>query len=65
VRVWLNGEEREVDEGLTVKQLLERADPVYRHGLVELDGELLPASRYDRALVEGDRVEVILPAFGG
>ncbi len=61
----MNGDELQVEEGLTVKQLLDRADPAYHHGLVELNGELLPAPGYERVLVEGDRVEVILPAFGG
>jgi len=65
VRIVLNGEERRVEEGLTVVRLLDDADPAYRHGLVEVNGELLPEERYDRLLVEGDRVEVILPAFGG
>jgi thiamine biosynthesis protein ThiS len=65
VRIVLNGEERRVEDGLTVVRLLDDADPAYRHGLVEVNGELLPEERYDRLLVEGDRVEVILPAFGG
>ena len=65
MRIVLNGEERRVEEGLTVARLLDDADPAYHHGLVEVNGELLPEERYDRLLVEGDRVEVILPAFGG
>ena len=65
MRIVLNGEERRVEDGLTVARLLDDADPAYRHGLVEVNGELLPTERYDRLLVEGDRVEVILPAFGG
>jgi thiamine biosynthesis protein ThiS len=65
MRVRLNGDELVVEEGLTVRQLLDRADPAYRYGLVELNGELLPAARYGQILVENDRIEVVLPAFGG
>ncbi len=65
MRVHLNGSQMEIEEGLTVRQLLERADPAYHHGLVELNGAFLPVKGYDRVLVEGDRLEVILPAFGG
>jgi len=65
MRILLNGEDRQVQGGLTVAQLLDQADPAYHHGLVEVNGELLPRTGYGRLLVEGDRVEVILPAFGG
>ena len=62
----LNGEPVQVADGLTVAGLLEAEGEPAEHVLVELDGELVPPAQYARrVLVEGDRVELILPAFGG
>ena len=65
MHVQLNGEVLKIEAGRTVKQLLDSADPAYQYGLVELNGAFLPKGRYGQELVEGDRLEVILPAFGG
>ena len=62
----LNGEPAQVAEGLTVAGLLEAEGEPAEHVLVEVDGEFVPPGKFaQRVLVEGDQVEVILPAFGG
>ena len=57
----LNGEPTQVADGLTVAE----GEPA-RHVLVEVDGEFVPPGQFEqRVLREGQRVEIILPAFGG
>jgi sulfur carrier protein len=66
VRILLNGEPREVAEGSTLDLVLEQAEEPAEHALVEVNGRYVPGRLLaGRVLVEGDRVEVILPAFGG
>ncbi len=62
----VNGERREVAGGFTIRDLLELDGEVANHVLVEVNGEYLPTPRYaERVLVDGDRVEIVHPAFGG
>ena len=62
----VNGERREVRSGLTIKELLDQDGEPASHVLVEVNGEYLPARQCgDRVLVDGDRVEIIHPAYGG
>jgi thiamine biosynthesis protein ThiS len=62
----VNGERRDVREGLTVRALLDEERMPAAHVLVEVNGEYEPLGRgEDRTIAEGDRVEIILPAIGG
>jgi thiamine biosynthesis protein ThiS len=66
MRIRLNGEEREFNDGLTVEQLLEALRIAGRPVAVELNREVLPKSRYGQtALREGDRLEVVTFVGGG
>lgn len=66
MRVQVNGEPRELEEGLTVAGLLALDREPSVHVLVEVNGALVPSGRHGvHRLAEGDRVEIILPAFGG
>jgi len=65
MKLVVNGLEREVPDGSTVASLLKLEREPVKHVLVEINGVYLPAGQYDRTLQEGDRVEIILPAFGG
>ncbi len=66
MRILLNGLPREVPEGLTVAALLRLEQEPADHVLVEVDGVYLPTAEHAaRTLREGQRVELILPAFGG
>ena len=66
MRLIINGLERQVRPGLTVAELLAAEQEPADHVLVEVNGAYVPAAEYLRlTLREGDRVELILPAFGG
>jgi thiamine biosynthesis protein ThiS len=62
----VNGERREIRDGLTLRALLDEERMPASQVLVEVNGEYLPLRRgEDRRIVDGDRVEIILPAVGG
>ena len=66
MKVHLNGAEREVPEGTTVLALLEAAAVDRRRCAVEVNREVVPKTRHgERALVPGDRVEVVTMVGGG
>jgi thiamine biosynthesis protein ThiS len=66
MRIRVNGLEREVREGLTLRELLEADREPVGHALVEVNGAHVHVREYgSRILAEGDHVEIILPAFGG
>jgi len=66
VKVTLNGTEREVPEGTTVLALLEAAAVDRRRCAVEVNREVVPKTRHgERALVPGDRVEIVTMVGGG
>jgi thiamine biosynthesis protein ThiS len=62
----VNGERRDVRDGLTVLALLDEERTPAAHVLVEVNGVYVPLRRgEDRKIVDGDWVEIILPAAGG
>lgn len=61
-----NGEEKSVMDALRVQDLLEAQGLGGRRVAVEVNGELVPRSRYgEHRLREGDRVEVVFAVGGG
>jgi len=66
VKLLVNGLEREAAAGTTVAELLAAEGEPIGLVIVEIDGLFIPPGSYgSRLLGEGDRVEIILPAFGG
>jgi thiamine biosynthesis protein ThiS len=66
IRVHLNGEDRDVAAGLTVRGLLESLDLEPRLVVVERNREILSRSRYDEVEVhEGDTLELVHFVGGG
>jgi sulfur carrier protein len=66
MRLVINGESRDVPDGLTIAALLEREGELINHVLVEVNGEYSPARVCaSRVLANGDQVEIIRPAVGG
>ncbi len=66
MRLQLNGLAVRVPPGLTVDGLLEREGEPRGHVLVEVNQRYVPPGDFvSRVLLEGDEVEIILPAFGG
>lgn len=66
ITVTIDGLEQQIPAGLTLARLLEvRGEPV-AIAMVEHNGDYVPKQLLDGVtLADGDRVEIILPAFGG
>lgn len=61
-----NGKEEQVDESVTVLQLLERSGVEPRFCAVELNLEILPRAHYATyRMRDGDRIEVVTLVGGG
>lgn len=66
VKFDLNGEPCDVDEPLSVRDLLVRFDLVRGRVAVAINGDVVPRSSFDeRKIQDGDRVEVIHAVGGG
>ena len=66
IRVELNGKERDVRAGLTVRGLLETLGLESGLVVVERNREILARARYDEGAVrEGDRLELVHFVGGG
>lgn len=64
--IMVNGREREVEDGITVAQLLSELNIDIKNVAVELNLKILGRSEYESVeLKENDRVEVVLPVGGG
>ncbi len=66
MEIVVNGERREVPEGLTVAALVERMGLAGRRLAVEVNREIVPRSRHaEHRLRPGDRVEIVHAIGGG
>ncbi len=66
MRVLVNGEEHEVETGLTVTGLLEAIGASRDRIAVEVNREIVPRSRHgEHVLADGDRVEIVTMVGGG
>ncbi len=66
VTIQVNGEPREVSEGLTVADLLDRLDFRGDRVAVERNLEILPRARWTGTRLEaGDRLEIVQFVGGG
>ncbi len=66
MKITLNGEEREFDQSLSVKALLEAIDVVPERVVVEVNLTILKRAQHpDVQLNDGDRVEIVQFVGGG
>ena len=66
MRIFLNGEERELPSPQTVSTLLQATGHADKRIAVEVNLEIIPRGRHDgHALADGDRVELIQAIGGG
>jgi thiamine biosynthesis protein ThiS len=63
--VRVNGEDRELPEGETVRALIVRYQLAPEKVAVELNRRLLRGEKYDTALKAGDEVEIVTFVGGG
>jgi len=66
MKITINGEAKDVDEGCTLDALLDLVG-VKRQGIaVELNREIVPKRLHDQTpLKEGDRIEIVRMVGGG
>lgn len=66
MRIFVNGEPREVAEALTVDGLVRELQLHGRRIAVERNGEIVPRSRHPNLpLADGDRLEIVVAVGGG
>jgi sulfur carrier protein len=66
VEVFVNGEMRQLPEGITVMQLLEKMALTDKRLAVEVNLEIIPRSRHITHILQaGDRVEIVHAIGGG
>jgi sulfur carrier protein len=66
MRIQVNGQEAEVEPGLTLAELLARYGLGEGRIAVEINAEIVPRSQHDRQLIQpGDRIEVVQAIGGG
>ena len=66
VTILLNGEPTSIPCDLTLNGLLERIHPAGQRLAIELNGDIVPRSRWPEVrLGEGDRAEIVRAIVGG
>jgi len=66
MKITVNGEEREVKEGMTIKELVDQLGIKSPNYAVAVGMEVIPKSEYETyRLKEGDRVEIVTFVGGG
>ncbi len=66
IRITLNGAPREFTTPLTFAQLVDELSLAGKRLAIEVNGEIVPRSRFPEArLADGDRVEVVVAVGGG
>jgi len=66
MRITVNGEARDVPDRTTVARLLEMLSTAGGPVAVEVNREIVPRSLHaDRALAEGDEIEIVTLVGGG
>jgi sulfur carrier protein len=66
MQIIVNGEQREVDEGLTAAQLVEEMNITAKRIAMEVNLEIVPRSTYaEYTFKAGDKVEIVHAVGGG
>jgi sulfur carrier protein len=65
MRLKVNGEERELPEGTTIRALVEQFQLTPEKVAIELNRRLVRADKYDTSLQDGDEVEIVTFVGGG
>lgn len=66
MQVFVNGELRQLRDGMTVAELVEELGMRERRIAVEINLDIVPRSRHaQQPIVDGDRVEIVQAIGGG
>ena len=66
MQIIVNGEARQVSDGINAAELIESLGLGQRRLALEVNGEIVPRSQHaGRALLAGDKVEIVHAVGGG
>ena len=66
MKLVINGDERELDDGMTISSLLASKDLRPEMVVVEHNGEIVPRAEYERIVLgEGHNLEIVQMMAGG
>lgn len=66
IKVSVNGEVKEIAEGLNIHQLIEALDYKIKGFAVAVNTTFVPISRYNVTVIEeGDLIDILAPVQGG
>jgi sulfur carrier protein len=66
IALTINGERRSFDDPLTVAQLIEQLRLAGKRIALERNGEIVPRGHFaEQALLDGDRLEIVVAVGGG
>ena len=66
MQIIVNGEQREVTDGLTAEQLVTDMDIAGKRIAMEVNLEIVPRSRYSEHILNaGDKIEIVHAVGGG
>ena len=66
MQIYLNGEEKDISESITMSELVRQLDLGEQRFAIEVNEELVPRSSFEQyRLQPGDRVEVVQAIGGG
>jgi len=66
MKITVNGESRDVADGLNVEALLQQLGVTLRFTAVAVNREVTPKSAYDTTVLkDGDKIEIVRPMGGG
>ncbi|MBC7196669.1 MAG: sulfur carrier protein ThiS [Deferribacterales bacterium] len=66
MKVKINGKEKQLDDGLTVKQLLKQLNIPFETVVVELNGDIIYKEEYEKVILkDNDKVEIVRFVGGG
>jgi sulfur carrier protein len=65
IRIKVNGEDRELGDGTTIRALLAQSSLVPEKVAIELNRRLVRGDKYETNLKDGDEVEIVTFVGGG
>lgn len=66
MNVKINGKVKQLDDGLTVKQLLKQLNISFETVVVELNGDIIYKEEYEKVILkDNDKVEIVRFVGGG
>ena len=65
MKIRVNGSDREIAEGMTVRQLVAEFKLVPEKVAIELNRRLVRSDKYDQLLKEKDEIEIVTFVGGG